>query len=59
MRNNNRYHGNYNNREKGNIFKHIEENHIYKFYRSKLYVNDTNIDMHNPIFETLLTIYTK
>jgi hypothetical protein len=37
----------------------LEKYHIYKVYKRKLHMNDTNTDILNPIFETLHKIYTE
>jgi hypothetical protein len=44
MLNNNRYHGNYNNREEGKIFNTLERYHIYEISRDNLHTNDIHID---------------
>jgi hypothetical protein len=37
----------------------LERYHIYKIGKDNLHMNDTNIDIHNPIFKALHKIYTK
>jgi hypothetical protein len=37
----------------------LEKYHIYEMSKDNLRMNDTNIDIHNPIFKTLHKIYTK
>jgi hypothetical protein len=37
----------------------IEKYHIYEICKNNLHMNDTGIDIHNPIFKTLHRIYTK
>jgi hypothetical protein len=38
---------------KGKYLNTLEKCHIYKVSTDNLNVNDTDIDTHNPIFETL------
>jgi hypothetical protein len=35
------------------------ERYIYEIRKDNLHINDTNIDIHNPIFKALYKIYTK
>jgi hypothetical protein len=37
----------------------LERYYIHKISKSKLHMNDTNIDTHNPIFEILQEIDTR
>jgi hypothetical protein len=37
----------------------LERYHIYEISRENLHMKDTNIDMHDPIFETLHEIQTE
>jgi hypothetical protein len=37
----------------------LESYHIYKTSRENLHMNDTHINIHNPIFEALQEIYRK
>jgi hypothetical protein len=36
----------------------LEKYHIYKISKNSLYMNDTNVDTHNPIFRTLQEMNT-
>jgi hypothetical protein len=38
---------------KGRHLNTLEKYYIYKIGRNNLYMNDTHIDTHNPIFQTL------
>jgi hypothetical protein len=44
---------------KGKYLNTLEKYHIYKASKDNLNMNDTHIDTHNPIFETLHEIYTR
>jgi hypothetical protein len=44
---------------RGRYLNTIEKYHIYEIGKDNLHMNDTNIDIHNPIFKTLHRIYTK
>jgi hypothetical protein len=44
---------------KGRYLNTLEKYHIYEIGKDNLQMNDTNIDIHNPIFKTLHRIYTK
>jgi hypothetical protein len=44
---------------KGKYLNTLEKYHIYKVSKDNLNINDTDIDTHNPIFETLHEIYTR
>jgi hypothetical protein len=46
-------------RRKGKYLNTLEKYHIYKVSKDNLNMNDTHIDKHNPIFETLHEIYTR
>jgi hypothetical protein len=37
----------------------LERYHIYEISRENLHMNDTHIDTHQPIFQTLHEIYTE
>jgi hypothetical protein len=39
--------------KKGKHLNTLERYHIYKLSREGLHMNDTYIDIHSPIFETL------
>jgi hypothetical protein len=45
--------------KKGRYLNALEKYHIYKASRDNISMNDTHIDTHNPIFETLYRIYTQ
>jgi hypothetical protein len=38
---------------KGKHLNTLEKHHIHKISKNKLQMNDTNIDIHNPIFRAL------
>jgi hypothetical protein len=44
---------------KGRYLNTLEKYHIYKIGKDNLHMNDTNTDIHNPIFKTLNRIYTE
>jgi hypothetical protein len=44
--------------KKGKHLNTLEKYHIYKISKNNLHVNDTNIDIHNPIFRTLQEMNT-
>jgi hypothetical protein len=44
---------NYENTEKGKHLNTFEKHPIYKVNRNRLHINDTHIDVYNPIFEKL------
>jgi hypothetical protein len=44
---------------KGRYLNTLEKYHIYEICKDNVHMNDTNIDIHNPIFQTLHRIYTK
>jgi hypothetical protein len=44
---------------KGRYLNTLGKYHIYEICKFNLHMNDTNIDIHNPIFKTLHRIYTK
>jgi hypothetical protein len=45
--------------KKGKHLNTLEKYHIYKLSKNKLHMNDTHIDTHNPIFETLQELNTR
>jgi hypothetical protein len=45
--------------KKGRYFNTLEKYYIYDIFNDNLHKNDTNIDIHNPIFEALHNIYTR
>jgi hypothetical protein len=45
--------------KKGKYLNTLERYHIYEVRRENLHMNDTHIDTHNTIFETLHEIYTE
>jgi SNF2 family DNA or RNA helicase len=57
IRNHYGHHGNNKTREKVQMFKHIRKIPYSKNYRKNLHMNNTYIDTHNPIFETLHNLY--
>jgi hypothetical protein len=44
---------------KGRYLNTLERYYIYEIGKDNLHMNDTNIDIHNPIFKALHRIYTK
>jgi hypothetical protein len=44
---------------KGRYFNTFEIYYFYKIGKDNLHMNDTNTDIHNPIFKALHRIYTK
>jgi hypothetical protein len=44
---------------KGKYLNALEKYHIYKINKKNIHMTDTNIDIHNPIFEDLHKIYTE
>jgi hypothetical protein len=44
---------------KGRYLNTLERHYIYEIGKDNLHMNDTNIDVHNPIFKALHGIYTK
>jgi hypothetical protein len=44
---------------KGRYLNTLERYHFYEICKDNLHMNDTNIDIHNPIFKALHKIYTK
>jgi hypothetical protein len=44
--------------KEGKHLNTLEEYYIHKASRNNLQLNDTNIDLNNPIFDTLHEIYT-
>jgi hypothetical protein len=44
---------------KGSYLNTFERYYIYENSKDNLHMNDTNIDIHNPIFKALHRIYTK
>jgi hypothetical protein len=40
---------------KGRQLNNLEKYHIYKISRNNLHMNDTHIEIHNPIFQTVHT----
>jgi hypothetical protein len=44
---------------KGKHLNTSERYHIYRISKDNLHMNDTYIDTHNPIFETLHELYTR
>jgi hypothetical protein len=45
--------------KKGNNLKLLEKYYIHRASRNNLQLKDTNIDLINPIFDTLYEIYTE
>jgi hypothetical protein len=45
--------------KKGKHLNTLERYHMYRLSREKLHMNDTYIDTHNPIFETLQELNTR
>jgi hypothetical protein len=45
--------------KKGKYLNTLEKYHTYKISKNKLHMNDTYIDMCNPIFETLREVNTR
>jgi hypothetical protein len=45
--------------KKGKYFNTVERYHIYEISRENLHMNDSHIDTHNPILETMHKIYTE
>jgi hypothetical protein len=43
---------------KGRYLNTLERYYIYEIGKDNLHMNDTNIDIHNPIFKALHGIYT-
>jgi hypothetical protein len=41
---------------KGNT---VEKYHIYRISRSNLHMNDTHIEAHNPLFQTVHELYDR
>jgi hypothetical protein len=37
----------------------LKRYHIYKISRNKLHINDTNIEVHNPIFKKIDELYSR
>jgi hypothetical protein len=46
-------------KRKGKYLNTLERYYIYEIGKDNLHMNDTNIDIHNPIFKALHKIYTK
>jgi hypothetical protein len=44
---------------KGRYLNTLEKYHIYKISRNNLHMNDTHIDTHNPIFQTVHELYNR
>jgi hypothetical protein len=44
---------------KGRYLNTLERYYIYEIYKNNFHMNDTNIDVHNPIFKALHKIHTK
>jgi hypothetical protein len=44
---------------KGRHLNTLERYHIYKISRNNLRMNDTHIETHNPIFQTLHELYDR
>jgi hypothetical protein len=44
---------------KGRYLNTLERYYIYEIRKDNLHMNDTNIDIHDPIFKALYRIYTK
>jgi hypothetical protein len=44
---------------KGRYLNTLERYYIYEITKDNLHLNDTNIDIHNPIFKALHRNYTK
>jgi hypothetical protein len=45
--------------KKGRHLNTLEKYHIYRISEDNLHMNDTYIDIHNPIFETLSELNTR
>jgi hypothetical protein len=46
-------------RRKGRHLNTLERHHIYKISRNNLHMNDTHIETHNPIFQTVHELYDR
>jgi hypothetical protein len=44
---------------KGRYLNTLEKYHTYEICKNNLHMNETNIDIHNPIFKVLHKIYTR
>jgi hypothetical protein len=44
-------------RRKGRHLNTLERYHIYQISRNYLHMNDTHIETHNPIFQTVHELY--
>jgi hypothetical protein len=44
---------------KGRYLNTLERYHIYEISKDNLHMNDTNVDIHNPIFKAIHRNYTK
>jgi hypothetical protein len=45
--------------KKGRHLNTLEKYHVYRISKDNLHMNDTYIDIHNPIFETLSELNTR
>jgi hypothetical protein len=45
--------------KKGRYLNTLENYYIYEIFKDNLHMNDTNIDIQNPIFEALHTFYIR
>jgi hypothetical protein len=45
--------------KKGKYLNTLEKYHVYKVSRKRLQISDANIDVYNPIFETLQELNTR
>jgi hypothetical protein len=44
---------------KGRYLNTLEKYHIYKISKNNLYMNDTHIEVHNPIFQIIHELYNR
>jgi hypothetical protein len=46
-------------RKEGKTLKTLEKYNIYKIVRNNLHMNDTHIEAHNPILQTVHELYDR